>query len=314
MKKPISILIKNRSIQLIWELKSIIILFIAFVMCGCSFNKMFLSPDKVPAGAKSLKLFSAKDTTIIYFSSETHQPVFTKSGRDTIDPGFSIESVVFQSSDGNKLNGWMLKPKKNFCGITLLHLHGNAGFLLNQYQLIAPLLKNGFQIFMFDYSGFGFSEGKATRKNILPDAVSALDYIKSRADVKNTKLVIYGQSLGGHLAAVTAEKRQNEIDGLVIEGGFSSDKDAAASIAGIFGRVLVKQTYSAKKSIVQFHKPVLIIHSVDDKIIPLHLGKKLFAAANEPKEFYEIQKPHIYGAVYYTDEISAKIKNMLSVH
>jgi hypothetical protein len=272
---------------------------------------MFLRPDKAPPEAKSLKFTTAKDTTIVYFSPETHQPTFTKSGRDTIDPGFTIESIVFESSDGNKLNGWMLKPKKNFCGITLLHFHGNAGFLLSQYQLMAPLVKNGFQVFMFDYSGFGFSTGKATRKNILPDALSVIDYVKARPDVQKTKLVLYGQSLGGHLSAVAAEKRQSSVDGLVIEGSFSSDKDAAASIAGIFGRIFVKQTYSAKKSIAQFHKPVLIIHSSEDKTIPVYLGKKLFAAANDPKEFYEIKKPHIYGAVFYPGEITQKIKNML---
>jgi pimeloyl-ACP methyl ester carboxylesterase len=273
---------------------------------------MFLRPDKVPSGAKSLKFTTTRDTTIIYFSPETHQPTFTKSGKDTINPGFTIESVVFESSSGNKLNGWMLKPKNNFCGITLLHLHGNAGFLLNQYQLIAPLVKNGFQVFMVDYSGFGFSTGKATRKNILPDALSAIDYVKARPDVQKTKFVLYGQSLGGHLSAVAAEKRQDVVDGLVIEGGFSSDKDAAASIAGIFGRIFVKQTYSAKRSIAKFHKPVLIIHSSEDRVIPIYLGQKLFKAANGPKEFYEIKKPHIYGTVFYPDEITQKIKNMLS--
>jgi dipeptidyl aminopeptidase/acylaminoacyl peptidase len=163
---------------------------VTLLLTSCSFNKVFLSPDKAPPTAKKMTFKGPKDTTVIFFSPENHQPTFTKSGRDTIDLGFTIESVVFKSANGNNLNGWLLKPKNKTATITLLHFHGNAGFLLNQYQLISPLLKNGFQIFMFDYSGFGFSEGKATRENVQTDALSALDYLKSRQDVKDTKLCL----------------------------------------------------------------------------------------------------------------------------
>src|SRR5688572_32412227 len=132
---------------------------------GCSFNNMYLQPTQVPAGAKQMKMSTATDTTLVLFAPETHQPTFLKNGKDTIDFDFTIESVVFKSSNGNNLNGWMLKPKDQIPSITLLHFHGNAGFLLTQYQAISPLIKYGFQIFAFDYSGFGFSEGEATRNN-----------------------------------------------------------------------------------------------------------------------------------------------------
>lgn len=205
----------------------------------------------------------------------------------------------------------MLKPKNANPTITLLHFHGNAGFLLSQYQAMTPLLKYGFQAFVFDYSGFGFSDGKATRDNVLLDGNSALTYIKSRDDVKNTKLVIYGQSLGGHLSAVIAQQRQIDIDALVIEGAFSSHKDIAAKFAGFLGRIFVSEKYSAYKSIPNYKKPVLVIHSTEDEIIPFELGQKIFANANEPKEFYEIKKCHICGPEYYADSISEKIKNMV---
>ena len=280
------------------------------LLTSCSFNKLFLQPDKAPSTAKRLTIATATDTTVIFFSGENHQPTFTKSGKDTIDLGFTIESVMFKSKNGNNLNGWFLKPKNKTATITLLHLHGNAGFLLSQYQAISPLLKNGFQIFMFDYSGFGFSDGEATRKNVLTDALSALDYIKARPDVKNTKLVIYGQSLGGHLSAVIATQRQSDIDGLVIEGAFSSHKDIGSYTVPIIGRILVKQGYCATKSIKDFHKPLLVIHSTEDEVIPFYMGKKIFDNANAPKEFYEVKKCHICAPIYYADQISNKIKNM----
>jgi len=274
---------------------------------------MFLHPTKVPAGAKKLTMKSETDSTVITFSPENHQPIFLKNGIDTLNFDFTIESVVFESSNGNKLNGWFLKPKNTTPTITLLHFHGNAGFLVSQYRAITPLLEYGFQALIFDYSGFGFSEGEATRKNVLIDGNSALDYVLSRLDVKDTKLVIYGQSLGGHLAAVVAEQKQAVIDGVVIEGAFSSHKDIAAEKASIIGRIFVSGKYSAFKSIRNFKKPVLVIHSTEDDVIPFKMGQKIFKNANEPKEFYEIQNCHICGPDFYADSISKKIINMVSI-
>ena len=117
--------------------------------------------------------------------------------------------------------------------------------------------------------------------------------------------------MGGHLSAVIAEKRQNEIDGLVMEGAFSSHKDIANYFFPILGEIFVKQGYSALKSLKNYHKPLLIIHSTDDKTIPFYMGKKLYNAANNPKEFYQVEKEHISAPIYYSKEISEKIKSML---
>lgn len=274
---------------------------------------MFLQPFKYPTtGPVSYNIKTPADTFKINFSAGNHQPTFTKgNGRDSVHLDYTIESVVFLSSNGDSLNGWFMKPNDKPAGITILHLHGNAGSLFTQYKAISPLIKYGFQIFLFDYSGFGFSSGKATRKNSLTDAISALEYVKTRKDVENTKLIIYGQSFGGHLGGVVAGQKQNDIDGLVLEGAFSSPKDIAASKVPIIGRLLVKQLYSANKSIKLFHKPVLIIHSIEDEAVPFYMGQKLFKCANSPKEFYEIKKCHICGPTYYAEEISNKIKTML---
>ena len=279
---------------------------------------MYLQPTSLPKIPQdkdkvSITTTTKNDTTFVEFNAKTLQPTFLKNNKDTIILDYTIESVVFKSLSGNNLNGWLLKPKNIDATTTLLHFHGNAGFLLSQYQAITPLLKYGFQAFVFDYSGFGFSEGKATRDNVLLDGNSALTYIKSREDVKNTKLVIYGQSLGGNLSAVVAQQRETDIDGLVIEGAFSSHKDIAAKTAGVFGRLLVSEKYSAYKSIRTFKKPVLIIHSTEDEVIPFKMGQKIFDNTIAPKEFYEIKKCHICGPEFYADSISLKIINMLKI-
>lgn len=273
---------------------------------------MFLQPSKIPNHAKKLKITSETETSYIVFDTLSRQPTFLDSAEETKELTFEIESVVFNNSNGHALNGWLLKPKNSNPKITILHFHGNAGSILSHYQAMTPLLANGFQVFTFDYSGFGFSEGKATRKNILIDGNSALTYLKAREDVKNTKLVIYGQSLGGHLSAVVAEQRQEEIDGLVIEGAFSSHKDIAAEVAGFIGRIFVSEKYSAMQSIKGYNKPLLVIHSTEDEIIPIELGERIFDHANEPKEFYKIKECHICGPEFYADSISLKIKRMLN--
>lgn len=289
------------------------IIYTAFslITSSCAFNKLFLQPTKIPAKTQHLKMLTKTDSVKVFFSGNQYQPVFVAHENDTIQHKYTIESVVFNSSNGHALNGWMLKPKGQVASITLLHLHGNAGCLLSQYQAIAPLVEKGFQVFMFDYSGFGFSEGKATRNNVLQDALSALAYLKNRVDVKDTKIVLYGQSLGGHLSAVVAAQEQANIHGLVMEGAFSSHKDIGNHMVPFFGKLFVKQGYSAMKSIKANHLPLLVIHSTEDKTIPFFMGKKVYEQANQPKDFYEVKQCHICAPQFYADSITQKINSML---
>jgi len=290
------------------------LLFTGLLICltSCSFNKLFLQPDVYPGNFQGLTIYTPDDTLRATFAAENYQPTFTqRNGRDTITHDYSIESVVFRCSNGDTLNGWFLRPSKLPVTATLLHIHGNAGSLISQYKAISPLIEQGFQVFLFDYSGFGFSQGKATRKNALANALSALDYLKARPDVKGTKVFLYGQSFGGHLAAVIAEKREQDIDGVVIEGAFSSAHDIAAYTVPIIGRIAVKQSYSAKRSIRKVHKPVLVIHSTEDEVIPFFMGQKIYENANDPKEFYEIRHCHMCGPDYYAPEIAEKIRTMM---
>lgn len=296
---------------LLYSMKYLTIIIALLAFTACSLDKVYLQPNPIPVSAKSMTLNHKTDSTVITFSGSNYKPVFLKNGIDTIHFDFTIESVIFESENGNKINGWFLKSKNQTAHTTLLHFHGNAGNLISQIDLIKPLLEYGFQIFMFDYSGFGFSEGKATRNNVIVDAYSALDYIKDRTDVEPTKLIIYGQSLGGHLSAVVASRRQNEIDGLVIEGAFSSHKDIAEHSAGFLGKTFVAEKYSAVESIKKFNKPLLVLHSKEDQIIPFEMGQKLFNNANAPKQFIEIKGRHLYGPIHNAKGISEKIKSMI---
>ncbi|MCD6010884.1 MAG: hydrolase or acyltransferase, alpha/beta fold family [Flavipsychrobacter sp.] len=292
--------------------------YILLLLClaSCSFNKSFYRAEKIPAGVKKAVITNyMRDTSWLTYLhiGDNFQPTFTNDKEEPLTTEYTIESVVFKNMAGHKLNGWFIKPIGKKPTTTLLILHGNGGNVTKHFYGAANMAKQGFQAFVFDYSGYGFSEGKPTRKNILNDATSALAYIRTRPDVAGTKIVIYGQSLGGHLAAAAAQKNEQLIDGVVMEGAFSSHKEVAATRFPIkfLAMMLVKEQYSAFRSIRQFHKPVLVIHSTEDESIPFWMGKKIYDNANNPKSFYEIRHRHIWGSFYYADSIAHKINTMV---
>jgi len=288
------------------------------LISSCGFNKQFYQAEKLPAPPLHFTLLpdnNRRDTAYMDIADNKFQPVYTDRNHQPIDLSYTLESVVFTSKDGNKLNGWFLTPRKIAPnGITLLFLHGNAGNVFSQKEGPMEFVKRGFKVFLVDYSGYGFSEGHSTRKNFLADGNSALDYMLSRPDVKGDKIVIYGQSLGGHLSATVAAENEKKIDALVIEGAPSSHKDIAAHMfrkVGFLARMIVKDVYPAKKSIEHYHKPLLLIYSSEDQVVPIYMGHKLFDNANQPKSFYEVKHPHIFAPEFYADSITYKIKGMV---
>lgn len=152
----------------------VIIFTLTLSFTACSLTKQVLGPKKVPPDLKEFTIETFSDTFEVHLPVNDDQIVISKNITDTIDLGFTIENVFFNSRSGNTLNGWFLKPRNQTPGITLLHLHGSGEFLGDHFKYISPLVKNGFQILMFDYSGFGLSEGEATRENLVTDAISAL--------------------------------------------------------------------------------------------------------------------------------------------
>ncbi len=291
----------------------ILIAVIFYTSTACNFDSMFLLPYKL-LKAKEYSIVindKQKDTLIVVFDKISHSPSIKHKGKD-YDAPYTIESMFFENNRKNRLYGWFLKPLGKEADATILFLHGNAGHILSHYTIVHHLAKQGFQVFLFDYSGFGFSEGTATRKHVLEDACSAFDYMYKRDDVRKTKVVIYGQSLGGNLAPVLGCKKNEYVDAVVIEGGFSSHDDIAAYTTnlGILARIGVREQYRAKKAVRKWHKPILVIHSKEDSIIPYSMGETIYRNANLLKFFYSINKPHITGPVYYSDSISAKIRSM----
>lgn len=286
-------------------------------LCSCNFNRMFYQAQAIPAGARKATLRSktgdSTQTTNVVIGPG-FQPTFEDANGKELSLPFTVESILVENKKGNKLNCWILRPKNKTTDACVLFLHGNGGNILSHYPASTQLAEQGFDVCIMDYSGYGFSTGKATRAGVLDDASTVLHALLQRDDMKGKKMIVYGQSLGGHLSATVARDNEKLIDGLVVEGAFSSHKDVAAHMAPYISpiaRLMVHEQYSAKRSIKKFHKPVLVIHSTEDKMIPYRMGRKIYNAANSPKEFYEIRHGHIEGLAYYSDSIAMKIRSIV---
>ncbi len=222
---------------------------------------------------------------------------------------YNVAEVNFSATNGKILNGWFLTPKHKLVVATVLQFHGNGGNISYQFQFAEPLVKAGFQVMVFDYEGYGNSTGTPSQEKVLDDGIRALEYVKLRDDVKNTKLILFGQSLGGHLACVVAAQRQNLIDALIVEGAFTGHKLMAVYVAHKYygaprwlARLIVPTRYNAIDNIDKVAIPKLIIHSTEDATCPFYMGKELYEKAIGPKQFWEIKGGHIQASQLYSDE------------
>lgn len=280
------------------------------VLNSCSFNAIFLHPYKLQTDSRFTDYDEEIDDTLQLCFNETCQPIFRYKSGLNYEPGYTIENH-FVVCEGDSLNAWYMKPNEPN-GTLIYYLHGNAGNIVYQYQLITPFVERGYSVFMIDYHGFGFSEGKSTRQNVLDAAYAGFDYLLENEELLEERTILYGQSLGGHLAVVTASKYKDHIDALVTEGAFASHKDIGNDRVKVLGKIFIKEMYSAKDSIRNLNIPKLIIHSAEDKVVPYDQGEILYEAAASPKEFYQIDKPHIRGPLYYADSIVARMEELLA--
>ena len=279
------------------------------LLVNCQVNTVLL-PTKNTIDKREFKWEVGKDLIELKVAGENLQPYYFKN-KDTLQHDFTIKSYYFETESGRKINGWLLKSKIEVPKISVFALHGNSGDLNSQYRRFIELTKYGFQIFLFDYPGFGYSEGKSTRENAVEDSFSVFDFFKNLDEIKNTPKVIYGQSIGGNFSIPVATRNQDDIEGLVLEGTFISFNAIANRKVPLLGGLVIKENDDNRLNLKNFKKPVLIIHSKNDKLIPFEMGKQLYENANEPKEFFEIDRPHISGISYYGKEISEKIDKMI---
>lgn len=198
-----------------------------------------------------------------------------------------VEDVFFQAKDGTKLHGWYI-PSVN-AKATLLWFHGNAGNLTHRLENIQQLQPLNLNIFIFDYRGYGKSEGKPSEAGLYQDSQAAYDFlIQEKNVVPRESLFLFGRSLGGICAVEVASG--NQAAGLILESVFTSAKDMAGKVFPVLPiGWAIRSKFSAIEKVPDLKLPKLFLHGTRDEIVPYELGRKLYSAAAEPKEFYDIE-------------------------
>lgn len=215
----------------------------------------------------------------------------------TADPGsigLSFENVLLETEDMLRLSGWFI-PKEDSRGV-LLFCHGNAGNIGHRLDSIQLFHQLGLEVFIFDYRGYGESEGKPTETGTHEDAEAAWRYLVDKRKVDPGKIVIFGRSLGGGIASWLASKHAP--GALILESTFTSLPDiAAARYPYMPIRLMLRFKYNTAEYLSEVNCPTLIVHSRDDEINPFIYGQRLFEIASEPKKFLEITGTHNEGFI-----------------
>ncbi|HBE69163.1 MAG TPA: hypothetical protein DDW52_13515 [Planctomycetaceae bacterium] len=205
--------------------------------------------------------------------------------------------VTFSSDDGTKLSGWWLAAE-NPIG-TVLHFHGSDRNITYTVKNASWMTDFGYNVFVFDYRGYGTSEGTPDRDGLLADSLAAIDYVKSRADGTPNALVLYGQSMGGQLAIVAAaQRRDSGIQVVVSEATYSRHSMHIADKLGQLGPLwlvkwgawlLTSDQHCAEGAIAQVQCPVLLIHSeADAGVLPYH-ARRLKAAGGDNVDLWQLE-------------------------
>jgi fermentation-respiration switch protein FrsA (DUF1100 family) len=206
--------------------------------------------------------------------------------------GLTYEDVYFKSRDGLSLNGWFV-PSDSARG-TILFCHGNAGNISHCLESIRIFNELGLNVFIFDYRGYGQSEGSANEEGSYLDADAAYDYLIGERNIDPRSSIIFGRSLGGAVAAELASTKK--VAALIIESAFTSIQDLGSEIYPFLPvRLLSRFEYNTLEKIESVDCPKMIIHSRDDEMIPFRHSRRIFEAAGEPKDFMELSGGHNDG-------------------
>ena len=224
------------------------------------------------------RVLRLEDKFIYFPDRETHMT--------PAEMGLAYEDVWF--GEGERLHGWFVPGRAD---VTVLWFHGNASNLSHPGRVeFIKLLHDrlGVSFFIFDYRGYGRSDGTPSEEGLYQDARDALAYLHTRDDVNPARIVYYGRSLGGAVASRLATEEAPYR--LILESAFTSSPDMARVLLPFppLGPLLYTR-YSNREHLAAVSAPVLIIHGSRDRTVPPNHADTLYAIANEPKQRYIVR-------------------------
>jgi uncharacterized protein len=206
-------------------------------------------------------------------------------------PNDRVQDVALRLADGTALHAWWC-PTEGWAADqgAILYFHGNGGNLSGYSGRIKRLQQGPLHqaVLIVDYPGYGRSEGRPSEVGCYAAADAAYDWLTGEQGVPPQRVLIYGESLGGGVAVELAARRDHRA--LVLEKTFTSMPDMAAHLfPWLPARWLVRNHFDNLSRIGQCRRPVFIAHGTADGTVPFVQGQRLFAAANEPKQFLQME-------------------------
>jgi len=212
-----------------------------------------------------------------------HPSRMSAMGVNSIPDG--AETVWFNSADGVRLNGFYFQSLSKPEVATIVFFHGNGGNISDVSWLGQRFAKHGFNVLLFDYRGYGASDGVAGDESALyADGDAAVAFLVNEKKLRPEQIVLYGHSLGTAVAADVASR--GHFGAVVLESGFSSASSLASSALPWLPRwlhFLGKNRFESARKLTKVKSPILIAHGDPDRTIPTSEAQLLFASANEPK-------------------------------
>ncbi len=236
--------------------------------------------------------------------------------------GLQYEAVDFKSTDGTPLKGWWLPARGNAKG-TVIHFHGNAQNMSTHVQYADWLPAAGYNLFVFDYRGYGQSGGAPSRKGLLRDGVAALTTVHARSDVDQTELFVWGQSLGGTVALQSMVHANIPIKAAIIDSTFYSYSKIAADKMRqfpwflqplrLFRPLLISGGYDASSAVKNLPElPIFFIHGEKDRVIPASHSQKLHQLAPAHSTLWIVPgADHCDAVLRFPEEVKPKIIKFL---
>ncbi len=222
-----------------------------------------------------IAMLTALENSLIFF------PLRYPEG-DWRPTDFPFEDARFQAADGVKLHGWYVPHDRPRAAV--LYCHGNGGNITHRAPMLLALREEvGASVLIFGYRGYGKSEGQPDEAGVLADARAARAWLARREGIAESDVVLFGESLGGAVAVDLAAS--DGARALILEATFSSIGDVAAHHYPFLPvRLLMRTRLDSAAKIGRYRGPLLMIHGDADTIVPYRYGRRLFEAANEPKQ------------------------------
>jgi fermentation-respiration switch protein FrsA (DUF1100 family) len=234
-------------------------------------------------------------TVILLTTGCVSSPFFHPTHKMLPVPEIEREEVTFHSSDYTTLHGWFMPSTAGPAKATVIFYHGNAQNLTYHCRIVSWLMAHGYNVFIFDYRGYGKAYGTPTIPSVVADGYAAMKYLQSRPDVDGERLLVYGQSLGGAIAVAVVGKYQPPgIRGMLIDSAFSSYQTIAAEklrdggmfwpLPAIVAYCSIRGGYNPKRYVDKLApRPVQFLHGGADRIVPKHHSEQLYRLAKGKK-------------------------------